>query len=510
MHNNPVMLVILDGFGYTPEVDGNAVCQAKMPNFKRWMLTYPHALLHAAGTYVGLPEGYVGNSEVGHITIGAGRIVEQAVTRINRAIDDGTFFRLPLLQELFHTLSDTNNTVHIMGLLSKAGVHGHQKHMHAYMRAAAQRGIKHIFVHAFLDGRDTQPCTAEIYLKELQEVALECNATIASLHGRFYAMDRDKHWDRTLQSYTTLTQSEEKASTSWHMALDASYARGETDEFFKPILLAPQGIIRTGDGIIFTNMRADRARQLTACFVDPTQIPYTYPLINPSFFATPIVYGRHLPTAVLFPSPVMHNMLKEVLCNANRTIFSIAESEKYAHITYFFNGENEDVLPHEVRHLIPSKPVRSYALLPAMSSLAITKTLTQSLQNDAKDFYLVNYANPDMVGHSGNFNATVEALSLLDKQLGHLYDLVVVQMNGTLFITSDHGKAECMVDKKSGEPMLAHTTNDVPFLMLHAMHDTKEHENLVLPLTELADIAPFILTYMGIPVPAEMCHKKAH
>jgi 2,3-bisphosphoglycerate-independent phosphoglycerate mutase len=391
-----------------------------------------------------------------------------------------------------------------MGLLSSAGVHSNQDHIHAYMKAAAQHGIKRIFIHAFLDGRDTQPHSADYYLKKLDGAMTSYGATLASLHGRFYAMDRDNNWDRTFASYNVLTQTTTHTTRSWETVLGTQQAKTESEEFLKPIALIPDGIIQIGDGVIFANLRADRARQLTACFVDPKQIPQPYIYVHPLFFATPIVYGKNLPTNVLFPAPLIHNTLKEMLSKAHRTIFSIAESEKYAHITYFFNGENEDVVHYEVRHLIPSKPVHDYSTLPAMSSFAITKALILSLQNDPKDFYLVNYANPDMVGHSGNFAATVEALTLIDMQLGQLYDLVVKQMKGTLFITSDHGKAESMIDPQSGMPMTGHTTNDVPFLMIHGPLNGEKTEQIVLPLTQLADIAPFILNYMGIPIPPEM------
>ena len=416
MHNNPVMLIILDGFGQAKATKGNAVYHAPMPRFKEWLSAYPHCLLHAAGHYVGLPDGYVGNSEVGHITIGAGRIIEQAVTRINNAISDGTFFQSPVLQELLQKLADSGGALHIMGLLSSAGVHSNQEHIHAYMKAAAQHRIKRIFIHAFLDGRDTQPHSADYYLKKLDVATALYGAILASLHGRFYAMDRNNNWDRTFASYTVLTQATTHTTRSWEAVLSTQQAKTESEEFLKPIALIPDGIIQIGDGVIFANLRADRARQLTACFVDPNRF------LSPIFMCTHFFLQRQLCMAKIFRQVfyfprLIQNTLKEMLSKAHRTIFFIAESEKYAHITYFFNGENEDVVHYEVRHLIPSKPVHDYSTLPAMSSFAITKALILSLQNDPKDFYLVNYANADMVGHSGNFDATVEALTLLDMQL---------------------------------------------------------------------------------------------
>jgi 2,3-bisphosphoglycerate-independent phosphoglycerate mutase len=509
MHNNPVVLVILDGFGHSEQTTYNAVYHASMPNFKQWFSAYPHAFLHASGHYAGLPDGYIGNSEVGHLTIGAGRIIEQPLTRINTAIQDGTFFALPLLQERLHALAKSGKALHIMGLLSDAGIHSHQEQMYAYIKAAADASIKRIFLHPFLDGRDTKPCSAETYLEPLQKVATSHGAIIASLHGRFYAMDRNAHWDRTMQSCTVLTQPSTQEAQSWPAVLEASYAQGDTDEFLKPTLLVPDGIVRPGDGIIFINIRADRARQLTSCFVAPKTVPARYTPVQLAFFITPVAYGKQLTTDVLFPSPVVHHTLKEVLSAAGRTLFSIAESEKYAHVTYFFNGEKEDSVSHEVRHLIPSKVMHDYSKLPEMSAYDITRAVILSLQSEPKDFYVVNYANPDMVGHSGNFDATVKALGIVDEQLGLLYNVVVAQMRGTLLITSDHGKAECMADPQSGMPLTAHTTNDVPLVMVApALAEQNSEQSLLLPLTQLADIAPFILTHMGIPVPAEMRGEK--
>ncbi|HEV2916536.1 MAG TPA: 2,3-bisphosphoglycerate-independent phosphoglycerate mutase [Candidatus Babeliales bacterium] len=503
MHNNPVMLIILDGFGYSNDTQYNAIYKAQMPYFKQWMHEYPHALLHAAGNYVGLPDGYIGNSEVGHETIGAGRIIEQPITHVNNEIQNGNFFKDSLLQEKLKQLAKSGHALHIIGLLSDAGVHAHIEHMYAYMYAAVQAGIQRIYVHPILDGRDTKPCSAENFLTELQKKTEECGAIIASMHGRFYAMDRNANWDRTLQSYRVLTQKPSHITTiTWSEVLETNYAQSNTDEFIVPTLLDPKGIVQPKDGIIFTNIRADRARQLTRCFIAPQTVPQLYKSMPLSFFITPYSYGVDIHTDILYMHPIITNTLKEVLSKAGCSLFSIAETEKYAHITYFFNGQKESSVPNEIRHLVPSKTVRDYSKLPAMSAPEITKAVLRSLMHEPRDFYLINYANPDMVGHSGNFDATVQALEIVDEQLGQLYAVAVLQMGGTLFITGDHGKAESMADPESGNPITAHTTNDVPFVIVTATLPSAE--NINAPLTQLADIAPCILTQMGIPVPPEM------
>lgn len=490
----PTALVILDGFGFRTNSEGNAIALAKTPNLDRWLKIYPNTVLKASGTAVGLPEGTIGNSEVGHITIGTGRIIQQPLTVINHAIEDGSFFTNPILCNELGKLRTTGKTVHIMGLLSNAGVHSSTKHLYAFIKAAQQQGIARIVVHPFLDGRDVAPKSAEPLLETLQKNLEQTGiGIIGSLHGRFYAMDRDRHWERTEKSYRVLTQKQNGSLPHWREALQASYAQGITDEFFVPTQVAPNAQICNGDGIIFINIRPDRARQLTQCFTQPHFKQFKTQALDLAFFITPVTYGTQTPSLVLYPQPIPDNTLKDILAQHEKTIFSIAETEKYAHVTYFFSGGNEKIVHHEIRILIPSIKAVSYAPYPAMSAPLITQAVIKSLRRFPRDFYLINYANADMVGHSGNLNATIKAIEVLDEELGKLYDVVVQEMGGTLYITADHGKAEQMIDSKTGQPRTAHTTNPVPFIMLRK---GLENSGEKLPLKGLSDIAGFILKEM--------------
>jgi 2,3-bisphosphoglycerate-independent phosphoglycerate mutase len=498
--NKPTVLVILDGFGYSPHTRCNAMYQAKMPHYKQLLRHYPHTLLQASGNAVGLVEGFMGNSEVGHLTIGSGRVIKQPITLIHEMIDNKTFFKHPLLISKFNELRKKNKTLHLMGLLSNAGIHGHIKHLFAFLDTAKEHGITQIVVHAFLDGRDVPPQSAATYLEQLATKldALKCGI-IGSLHGRFYAMDRDGNWQRTKLSYEVLTKKQPLHFHQWQKVLDYYYAKNVTDEFILPTQLS-HTVISDDDGIIFFNVRPDRARQLTACFVDPQFDHFPVSKINLSFFITPVPLSTVLKTDALIHKEPIHNTLKEVLDHAGKTIFSIAETEKYAHVTYFFNGGKEAALPHEQRILIPSLHPKNYVDYPAMSASAITQAILESLKTDPKDFYVINYANADMVGHSGNLKATIAAVECLDEQIQKLYEQVVLKMKGTLYITADHGNAEEKCDA-AGQPKTSHTTNPVPFLMVSP--ETKD-KSMQLPLKELADIAPFILQHMGLKIPQEM------
>lgn len=496
----PTALVILDGFGYRKERQYNAIAQASKPTFDYLEQHYPHTLLKASGIAVGLLPGYMGNSEVGHLTIGSGRIIPQAIKRIHDAIDDGSFFKNPILLEKLHQLARTNHTLHIMGLLSDAGVHSHIKHLFAFIEAARDAGIHTIVIHAFLDGRDVPPKSAEKYLTELQNF-LHHGEIIGSISGRFYAMDRDKNWERTEAAYRTLTEPQTDTHIDWQTVLTDNYKQGITDEFIKPTQLEPNATIKDGDGIIFFNFRADRARQLTAAFVDDTFKAFKTHKIKPLFFITPTQYSPALQTDVLYSMQAVSNTLKDVLSEHGYTIFTIAETEKYAHVTYFFTGGREREIPGEKRVLIPSLIEKNYIHYPCMSAPEITEAIVLSLENQPKDFYLVNYANADMVGHSGNMDATVKAIECLDAQLKVLYNEIVEKFDGTLFITADHGNAEQMFDPQFNQPRTAHTSNPVPFLMINKRLKDKD---IQLPLKELSDIAPFILRQLNIPIPQEM------
>ena len=499
---SPIVLVILDGFGYTKDRKNNAIAAASTPHLTQWLAEYPHALLQASGAAVGLFPGTIGNSEVGHLTIGAGRVIPQPMVTIHQAIADKSLFKNKTLTNNLTTLAKSGNALHIMGLLSDASVHSDIEHLYAYLDAAHQQKIKHVYIHAFLDGRDVPPKSAEIYLEQLDTaLAAFGYGSLGSIHGRFYAMDRDNNWDRTQKSYRILTQAQDIMPLPWQDVLEKQYAQGLTDEFIIPTQIDPTSTIQAGDGVIFLNVRPDRARQLTSCFVDTAfkQFPLTH--IPLTCFITPVAYSTTLKTAILFPTKPVEHTLKEVIAAAGKSIFAIAETEKYAHVTYFFGGGTEHAFPHETRTLIPSIKAENYVEAPHMSAALITDAVIASLQTQPADFYLINYANADMVGHSGNLAATVKAIECLDHELGRLYEAVVQKCNGTLYITADHGKAEQMVDPKTKQPNPAHTTNPVPFIVINkegATHDVQ------LPLKELCDIAPFILKAMQLPVPPEM------
>ncbi len=498
----PTALIILDGFGYTTETKYNAISHANTPYLDHWFANYPSTTVQAAGTAVGLLPNVIGNSEVGHLTIGAGRIIKQSVTIIHEAIDTGTFFTNQKLVDLLEQLKKTKNTLHIMGLLSDASVHAHEKHIYAFIKAAADYGITNIVIHTFLDGRDTPPQSAKVYLQHLDAtLKIIGHGRIGSLHGRFYAMDRDHNWKRTAESYRVLTESQSIPADNWQEVLKNNYANNITDEFILPIQVSPDSLIKNGDGVIFCNFRPDRAQQLTTALINKNFNHFKTKSLDLAFFITPTKYNTHLSTTVLFPSSPIPNTLKDILAQHQKTIFSIAETEKYAHITYFFDGGRQDAAETETRVLIPSLPVKNYIDLPEMLAREITKTVITSLQKDTKDFYLINYANADMVGHSGNFGATIKAIEILDEQLGQLYEQIITKMNGTLYITADHGNAEDMFDTKTEQPRTAHTNNPVPFIMIR---QGLEQANAQLSLNQLSDIAPLILRNMGLPIPKEM------
>lgn len=495
----PVALIILDGFGYRKDQEFNAIALAKTPHLDQWFAHYPHTLLQASGTAVGLPAGYMGNSEVGHMTIGAGRIIKQPVTRINKAIDDGSFFTNPTLISCLEQLRQHSNRLHIMGLLSDSGVHCLTKHIFAYLKAAHEHTIKEIFIHPILDGRDAPPQSAATYLTELDKAIQTIDAgTIGSLQGRFYAMDRNKNWDRTEISYRCLTTPTHPLFTNWQAYLHAQYDQRITDEFMPPSLLVQNAAIQSGDGIIFANFRPDRARQLSAAFITPHFQPFTTS-VKPLWFFTPVSYAADLPTKILLPDEgPLKDTFADVLHHNHKRLFCIAETEKYAHVTYFFKGGREVPYANEQQELIPSLTARNYVEHPEMSAHKITNHILSSLAHDPYDVYLVNYANPDMVGHSGDLNATIKAIEILDHELERLYQEIVLKRGGTIYLTSDHGKAEEMMNLTTHKPITSHTINPVPFIVL-----STEPANLTHMHT-LADIAPFILARLTLPIPSVM------
>lgn len=500
---HPTLLIILDGYGYSKETKYNAIANANAPHLHAWLKEYPHAFLAASGSAVGLLPGSIGTSEVGHLTIGAGRVIPESVLRIHREIENGTFFTNPTLVRNLDKLKKAGNRLHLMGLVSDAGVHSHINHLKALIKAGIDQGIGHIYIHAFLDGRDVPPRSALTYINQLNRVCAEhvC-VSIASIHGRFYAMDRDKNWQRTEESYRVLTTPNQHVVLDYEGAIEHYYEQHVYDEFIPPFLTDPQGVIRDGDGVIFFNFRADRARQLTMCFICPGKVPFAPKPPELAFFIGMTDYDHDCPNVHLIEKKPIKHTLKEELSDAGKTIFSIAETEKYAHVTYFFSGGREKEFPGETWHMIPSIKTKDYVHHPEMSAPQITDAVLKSLHTNPCDFYLINYANADMVGHSGNYDATVKAVEWLDKELTRLYN-VVIPMGGTMYITADHGNAELMYDEKNQQPKTSHTTNPVPFIMIKKGLEDGKH---MLLLKELSDIAPFILRNMDLPVPKEMEH----
>ncbi len=503
MQHGPHVLVILDGFGYRHAHDHNAIYEGHPEHFLRWLTQYPNTTLKASGVHVGLLPHMIGNSEVGHLTIGSGRIIQQPVSVISNQIHDGSFFHNPLLVDHFKKIARSKKRLHIMGLLSDAGVHSHIDHLLALITLAKMQGITSVVIHPFLDGRDVPPQSAAQYLTILEDKLKELkNGSIGTLHGRFYAMDRDNHWDRTEKSYKMLTTPFRAHYSTWQQALTASYNQNVTDEFFVPVTLHHTAFIQPGDALVFFNFRADRARQLTRSLVEKNFPHFTTHPLHLSWLLTFTRYHSDFPADVLLQKTIVTHTLFDMLEAAQKHIFTIAETEKYAHVTYFFNGGREIIHQNETRILIPSKRhYATYALIPEMSAPEITNAVLHSLKENHHDFYLINYANADMVGHSGDFLATCKAVKCLDTQLEKLYERVVTQLNGTLYITADHGKAEEMYDTQYNQPRTAHTANKVPFLYINR----KESGNLgSLNLEELSDIAPFILTRLGLPIPEQM------
>jgi len=499
---HPTILVILDGLGYSKEKKYNAVAQAETPTLDYLKQNYPHKLISASGEAVGLLPNVMGNSEVGHVTIGAGRIVEQPIKRINKLIDNKKLSENLAIKTNFSELAKTEKTLHLIGLLSNGGIHSHIKHLYALIDIARQFNIKHISIHPILDGRDAPPKSAKIFLTQIeQKIHTFPEAYIASICGRFYAMDRNQEWNRTQKAYDMLTKQNQIKFNNWQQAIDYYYRENITDEFIPPTQLSNKAIVNNNDGILFFNYRPDRARQLTQAFIDPTFDKFHIQKLKLAFFITPTIYDAHFPTQTILEKQEINNTLKEVLSENNLSTFAIAETEKYAHVTYFFNARNEKKYKNETQVLIPSISTETYKDFPEMQANEITKQLVASLQTNPKDFYLVNYANPDMVGHSGNFDATKKAVECVDEQISKLYDQVIKKMNGTLYITADHGNAEIMWDEKNNQPHTSHSTNPVEFIFVN---NKVKNKKINLPLTGLKDIAPFILENLEVPIPKEM------
>lgn len=495
----PVVLLILDGWGYRAESADNAIALAELPAWRRLLAECPNTLIHTEGRHVGLPDGQMGNSEVGHMNIGAGRIVYQDLTRIDAAIEDGSFVRNPALLSAIDAAKADDGCLHVFGLLSPGGVHSHEQHIFALLRLAAAQGARRVRVHAFLDGRDTPPQSAEASLAALQSLCDDLGqSAIATVTGRYYAMDRDKRWPRVEPAYHALVE----ARAAHHadnaiQALQQAYARGETDEFVQATVLPEAEPMRDGDAVVFMNFRADRARQLTASFVQPGFEGFARRRVpSLSAFVCLSEYEAGLPARIAFPPEALENTLADVLAAHGKTQLRIAETEKYAHVTFFFNGGVERPVPGEERILVPSPQVATYDLQPEMSCPALTEGLVAAIAGGRFDAIICNIANPDMVGHTGNLAAAIQAAEAVDTALAAVR-VAVETAGGVLLVTADHGNVEMMRDPLTGEPHTAHTVGPVYFVMVGRAGRLRTGGSL-------RDIAPTVLQLMGLPIPAEM------
>ena len=503
----PVLLIILDGFGHREECDYNAICQARKPHWDVLWQTFPHTTIDASEKWVGLPKDQMGNSEVGHMNIGAGRVVYQDYTKIEHAIETGDFFRNPVLNQAVVTARGEGRALHVLGLVSPGGVHSHESQIHALLEMAAQGGATNTYVHAFLDGRDTPPRSAETSLAELQA---KCDVLkvgrVASICGRYYAMDRDRRWERVQPAYDLLTQgkAEYRAATAVDGLL-AAYARGESDEFVKATAIVPAGgepvRMKDGDAVVYMNFRADRARQLTTALTDSRFDGFARSHVpRLGYFCTLTNYGEDftdVPAA--FPPQTITNGFGEYISKRGLKQLRIAETEKYAHVTYFFNGGIETPYAGEDRTVVPSPRIATYDLKPEMSAFEVTDKLVEAIQGGKYDAIICNYANGDMVGHTGNLKAAIRAVEVLDECVGRAVT-AMRKTGGEVLITADHGNAETMLDPQSKQAHTAHTLNVVPLLYIGRKARIAEHG-------ALQDVAPTLLTMMGLPQPPEMSGK---
>jgi 2,3-bisphosphoglycerate-independent phosphoglycerate mutase len=502
---NPLLLVILDGWGYREDSRDNAIANANTPVWDRLWKEAPHTLISASGLDVGLPEGQMGNSEVGHMSLGAGRVVYQNMTRINQAISDASFDNNPAYIAAIDKAVAAQGAVHIMGLLSAGGVHSHERHLQAAIRLAHQRGASRVYLHAFLDGRDTPPRSALPSLQAMDALFAELGCgRVASIVGRYYAMDRDNRWQRIELAYDMLTTGTASYSASTSaQALEQAYQRQENDEFVLPTVILADGespaTIADGDSVLFMNFRADRARQITRCFVDPEFSNFkrrAHPHL--SDFVMTTEYAADIPSACAFPPASLKNVLPEYLADQGKTQLRIAETEKYAHVTFFFSGGTEQLFNGEDRILVPSPDVATYDLQPAMSAPELTDKLVAAIESNKYDFIVCNYANGDMVGHTGNYEAAMEAVETLDTALGRI-EQAVLSTGAEALITADHGNCEQMADYISGQNHTQHTTELVPLVYIGDKPRAFREQAGILP-----DIAPTVLAMMELPQPDEM------
>ncbi len=499
----PAVLVILDGWGYREDAEYNAINAARTPVWDRLWRESPHTLISTSGAEVGLPAGQMGNSEVGHLNLGAGRVVYQEFTRINRAVRTGSFFSNRTLTYAVDEALANDGAVHILGLLSPGGVHSHEEHIHAMARLAVERGASRVYVHAFLDGRDMPPKSAAASIEAMDRLFDELgHGGIASIIGRFYAMDRDHRWERIQQAYDLLTLGEGAfQASSAEQGLQMAYERGETDEFVKATAVVPDGQqpvrIRDGDAVLFMNYRSDRARQLTRTFIEPDFNGFPRRVVpRLATFISLTEYNKRFDIPVAFPAERLNNIFGEYISKLGLHQLRLAETEKYAHVTFFFNGGREEPFEGEDRILVPSPRVPTYDQQPEMSAPEVTDHLVGAIQNGHYDAIVCNYANADMVGHTGNFDAAVQAVEALDQCLGRILS-AIHHSAGELLITADHGNVELMRDPRTGQPHTAHTQDPVPLVYVGRRAQLKENG-------ALCDIIPTLLEIMGLPAPEEM------
>jgi 2,3-bisphosphoglycerate-independent phosphoglycerate mutase len=503
----PVLLAILDGWGAGPQTETNAIYLAKTPNMDRWQSNYPYTTLLAHNGAVGLPEGQMGNSEVGHLNIGAGRIVYQDYTRINRAIETGEFFDNEILKNTFRLAGEKRSAVHLMGLISDGGVHSHINHLLALLKMAAEHGLDEIYIHAFMDGRDTPPTSGLDYISQLQRDLVRIGTgRLATISGRFYAMDRDQRWERVMVAWQAIVDGHGILGRDPVQAVRDAYKRGETDEFITPIVLLdgndnPVARIKDNDVVLMFNFRADRVRELTHVFTDKNWNQFVREhRPDLASYVTFTQYDKHFTLPVVFPPVSMDHILAEEISNAGLRQLRIAETEKYAHVTYFFNGGREEPFPNEDRALISSpKDVATYDLKPEMSAYLVTDELLNRIEDGDYSFIVLNFANGDMVGHSGNLEAAIKACEAVDICLGKIVEKFTAK-GGIVIITADHGNAETMRDPVSDSPITAHSSNPVPFILIS---DTYKNASL-LQDGALCDIAPTILWLQRLAIPDVM------
>ena len=504
----PVVLVILDGWGYRPDIHGNAIAQAKTPNIDSLWVAYPHTLIDTSGRAVGLPDGQMGNSEVGHLNIGAGRIVPQELVRISDAVKDGSILKNPALVKVCEDVKQRQSKLHLIGLCSEGGVHSHLDHLIGLLRLARAQNITEVCIHAITDGRDTDPRDGLLAVEKIEQAIAEIGVgKIVTVSGRYYALDRDNRWDRVKLAYDVITESGDGSGETATTVLKNSYAADKTDEFVSPTRIAP-GAIESNDGVIFFNFRPDRSRQLTSALVNSKFTGFIRTQITSMTFATFTQYDSTLPVLVAFEPQQLQNLLGEVVAARGLLQFRVAETEKYAHVTYFFNGGREEPLPGEDRELIPSPHVSTYDRAPAMSAAIVTDVVLAAIAKQKYALIVVNYANPDMVGHTGKMAPTIQAIETVDACMGKLL-AGVGKVGGTTIITADHGNAEYMCDE-AGNPWTAHTTSQVPLILVEGEGRQLQGHGTDVILREdgkLADIAPTILEILQIAQPIEMTGK---